>query len=78
MFSKMHLELNPIDSYYSAMKVFLWQHCDYILKVQRQHLTAAATRFSIASIRRYYQHVRLFGEIYFQDALDSALMPFKL
>ena len=36
MLPKMHPKLNPIDSYWGAMKVFLGHNCDYSLKGLRQ------------------------------------------
>jgi hypothetical protein len=78
MLPKMHPELNPIESFWASMKVYLREVCNYSIAGLRKHLPLAANSVPVPTVRRYYRRVSRFSSMYHNEATGGERMPFKL
>ena len=78
MLPKMHPELNPIESYWAMLKVYLHEVCGYTIGELRKNTPAAAASVPIESVRRHFRRANRFSSMYHQEAEDGVPMPFKI
>jgi hypothetical protein len=78
MLPKMHPELNPIESYWAMMKVYLREVCDYNVAGLRRHLPEAVKSVPIATVRRHFRRSARFRSLYHREAELGEPMPFRL
>ena len=78
MLPKMHPELNPIESYWSMMKVNLRENCGYTIGELRKNTPSAIDSVPIASIRRHFRRANRFSSMYNDEAEAGVPMPFKI
>ena len=78
MLPKCHPELNPIESFWAAMKEFCRQHCDYSIAGLKKMVPKALGAVPIAQIRRYFRRSNRFSSLYREEKVGAGAMPFPL
>jgi hypothetical protein len=78
MLPKMDPELNPIESFWAMMKVYLREVCDYNVAGLRKHLPESVKSVPIATVRRHFRRSARFRSLYRREAELGEPMPFRL
>jgi hypothetical protein len=78
MLPKMHPELNPIESYWAMMKVYLREVCDYNVAGLRKNLPDSVRSVPIATVRRHFRRSARFRSLYLREVELGEPMPFRL
>jgi hypothetical protein len=78
MLPKMHPELNPIESFWAAMKVYLREVCDYNVAGLRKNVPDAVKSVKVETVRRHFRRSARFRALYWLEVAAGVPMPFRL